>query len=91
MGATITFGQLDELSTNFAGFLINELKMKKGDRIALQMPNLLQYPICIIGALRAGLVVVNTNPLYTAREMEYQFKDSGIKAVVILSNFASKL
>lgn len=91
MGATLTFGQLDELSANFAGFLIDELKMKKGDRIALQMPNLLQYPVCIIGALRAGLVIVNTNPLYTAREMEHQFKDSGIKAIVILSNFASTL
>lgn len=91
MGASITYGQLDELSANFAAFLMNDLKMQKGDRIALQMPNLLQYPICVIGALKAGLVVVNTNPLYTSREMEHQFKDSGIKAIVILANFASKL
>lgn len=91
MGAVITFAQLDELSANFAGYLMDELGLQKGDRIALQMPNLLQYPICVIGALRAGLVVVNTNPLYTSREMEHQFADSGIKAIVILSNFASKL
>ncbi len=91
MGATLTFSQLDELSNNFAAFLSVNLKMKKGDRIAIQMPNLLQYPICVIGALRAGLIIVNTNPLYTEREMEHQFKDSGIKAIVILANFASKL
>jgi long-chain acyl-CoA synthetase len=76
---------------NFASYLVNVLKLKKGDRIAIQMPNLLQYPICVIGALRAGMIIVNTNPLYTSREMEHQFRDSGIKAVVILENFASKL
>lgn len=91
MGTSMTFKQLDELSGNFAGYLINELKLKKGDRIAIQMPNLLQYPVCVIGALRAGLILVNTNPLYTSREMEHQFMDSGIKAIVILENFASKL
>lgn len=91
MGVSITFGKLDELSDQFAKFLINDLHLKKGDRIALQMPNLLQYPVCAIGAIKAGLIIVNTNPLYTAREMEYQFKDAGIKAIVILSNFASKL
>lgn len=91
MGASLTFGKLDELSANFAGYLINDLGLQKGDRIAIQMPNLLQYPICVIGALRAGLIIVNTNPLYTAHEMEHQFHDSGIKAIVILSNVASKL
>ena len=91
MGTTLTFGQLDKLSANFACYLMEDLGLQKGDRIALQMPNLLQYPICVIGALRAGLVIVNTNPLYTSREMEHQFSDSGIKAIVILSNFASKL
>jgi long-chain acyl-CoA synthetase len=91
MGVSITFRQLDELSDNFAGYLIDDLKLQKGDRIAIQLPNLLQYPICAIGAIKAGLVIVNTNPLYTPHEMEYQFRDSGIKAIVILSNFASKL
>jgi len=91
MSVSITFRQLDELSDNFAKYLIHDLKLQKGDRIALQMPNLLQYPVCAIGAIKAGLIIVNTNPLYTAREMEHQFKDSGVKAIVILSNFASKL
>jgi len=91
MGVSITFHKLDELSNNFARYLIHELKLEKGDRIALQMPNLLQYPVCAIGAIKAGLIIVNTNPLYTAREMEHQFRDAGVKAIVILSNFASKL
>jgi long-chain acyl-CoA synthetase len=91
IGSKITYKQLDKLSMNFAIFLQNELKMKKGDRIALQMPNLMQYPIALIGAHRAGLVVVNTNPLYTPREMQHQFKDSGAKTIVILENFASNL
>jgi long-chain acyl-CoA synthetase len=91
MGKAITFRELDALSLQFAAFLQQELKLEKGDRIAIQMPNLLQYPIAAFGAIRAGLVVVNTNPLYTAREMEHQFKDSGAKAIVILANFASNL
>jgi long-chain acyl-CoA synthetase len=91
IGSKLTYGQLDKLSMNFASYLQNELSMKKGERIAIQMPNLMQYPIALIGAHRAGLVVVNTNPLYTPREMEYQFKDSGAKAIVILENFASNL
>ena len=91
MGATLTYGELDELSKNFAAFLQNDLQLKKGDRIAIQMPNLLQFPIAFIGALRAGLIVVNTNPLYTPREMEYQFKDSGAVAIVIVANFACNL
>ncbi|GLU57030.1 long-chain-fatty-acid--CoA ligase [Dyadobacter frigoris] len=90
MGKELTFGKLDELSRNFAAYLEN-LGLRKGDRIAIQMPNLLQYPAAMFGALRAGLVIVNTNPLYTPREMQHQFKDSGVKAIVILANFAAHL
>ncbi|MCF0058509.1 AMP-binding protein [Dyadobacter sp. CY356] len=90
MGKELTFGKLDELSRNFAAYLEN-LGLQKGDRIAIQMPNLLQYPVALFGALRAGLVVVNTNPLYTPREMQHQFKDSGVRAIVILANFAAHL
>jgi long-chain acyl-CoA synthetase len=91
MGKSITYGEVDELSLNFASYLQNEVGLKKGDRIALQMPNLLQYPVALFGALRAGLVVVNTNPLYTPREMKHQFNDSGAVAIVIVANFASNL
>ncbi len=91
LGVTLTFHEYDHLTGQFASFLQHELKLKKGDRIAIQMPNLLQYNIALFGAFRAGLVVVNTNPLYTAREMEHQFKDSGAKAIVILANFAHLL
>lgn len=91
LGTTLSYHDYDRLSGQFASFLQHELKLKKGDRIALQMPNLLQYNIALYGAFRAGLVVVNTNPLYTAREMEHQFKDSGAKAIVILANFAHML
>ena len=91
MGVQLTYGQLDKLSENFAAYLQQELGLKKGERIAIQMPNLLQFPIVFIGALRAGLIVVNTNPLYTPREMEHQFKDAGISALVIVANFAHNL
>ncbi len=91
MGVSITFEELDRLVGNFASFLQNELGLKKGDRIAIQMPNLLQYPVVMFGAIRAGLVIVNTNPLYTKKEMQHQFKDSGAKSIVILANFASHL
>ncbi len=91
LGKQITFGELDTLSRQFASFLQNDLKLLKGDRIAIQMPNTLQYPIAMFGALRAGMVVVNTNPLYTPREMQHQFKDSGAKTIVILANFAANL
>ena len=90
MGTTMTYGELDEVSRHFAAFL-QSLGMKKGERIAIQMPNLLQFPIAFVGALRAGLIVVNTNPLYTPREMEHQFSDSGATAIVIVSNFAANL
>ena len=91
MGVTLTFAELEELSGRFAAFLKHDLKLEKGDRIGLQMPNVLQYPVALFGALRAGLVVVNTNPLYTPREMEHQYRDAGVKAIVILANFADKL
>ncbi len=91
MGKSISFNEFDKLSATFAAFLQQELKLKKGDRIAVQMPNLLQWPVAVFGAVRAGLIVVNTNPLYTAREMEHQFKDTGAKAIVILANFAHNL
>ncbi len=90
MGKQISYAQLDKMSNDFAAYL-QEVGLKKGDRIAIQMPNVLQYPVAMFGALRAGLTIVNTNPLYTPREMEHQFKDSGAKAIVILANFADKL
>ena len=91
MGTTLSFSELNDLSRDFAAYLQNEVGLKKGDRIAIQMPNLIQYPIVLFAAIRAGLIVVNTNPLYTAREMKFQFKDSGAKAIVILANFAYNL
>lgn len=90
MGKEMTFAEIDKLSRDFAAYL-QSLGLKKGDRIAIQMPNLLQFPIAFFGALRAGLTVVNTNPLYTPREMEHQFKDAGVTAIVIVANFASHL
>ena len=90
MGVEMTYGEVDKLSKDFAAYL-QSIGLQKGDRIAIQMPNLLQFPIAFFGALRAGLTVVNTNPLYTPREMEHQFKDSGAKAIVIVENFASNL
>jgi len=91
MGKTISYAELDRLSDDFGAFLQNECKLKRGDRIAIQMPNLLQFPIAMVGAMKAGLIIVNTNPLYTAREMEHQFRDSGAVAIVILANFAQNL
>ncbi len=91
MGATLSYVQLDELSRAFAAWLQKKSGLVPGDRIALMMPNILQYPIALFGALRAGMVVVNTNPLYTARELEHQLKDSGAKAIVIVENFVHVL
>jgi long-chain acyl-CoA synthetase len=91
MGVSLSYDDLDRKSGQFASFLQNELKLKKGDRIAIQMPNLLQFPVALFGAMRAGLIIVNTNPLYTPKEMQYQFKDSGAKAIVIMANFAHNL
>jgi long-chain acyl-CoA synthetase len=91
MGATLTYAQLDELSRAFAAWLQRKSGLVRGDRVALMMPNILQYPIALFGALRAGMVVVNTNPLYTPRELEHQLMDSGAKAIVIVENFAHVL
>ena len=91
MGVRITFADLDRLARDFAGFLVNGAGLAKGDRIALMMPNVLQYPVALIAALRAGLVVVNTNPLYTARELRHQLVDSGARAIVVLENFGHVL
>jgi len=90
MGKTLTFQQVDKMSAQFGAYLQSR-GLEPGDKIALMMPNLLQYPIALFGALRAGLVIVNTNPLYTPREMLHQFNDSGAKAIVIAENFASNL
>ncbi|HNM74279.1 MAG TPA: AMP-binding protein, partial [Accumulibacter sp.] len=91
MGAQITYGQLGKLTRDFAAYLQKVLKLAKGARIAVMMPNVLQYPIAILGALRAGYVVVNVNPLYTPRELEHQLRDSGAEVIVILENFAVTL
>ncbi|MEP7156982.1 MAG: AMP-binding protein, partial [Betaproteobacteria bacterium] len=91
MGKTLTYAQLDEKARDFAGYLQSVLKLAKGDRVAVMMPNILQYPVAVFGILRAGLIVVNCNPLYTPRELEHQLKDSGAKAIVIVENFATTL
>lgn len=88
LGKTLTYGELYEQSGAFAAYLQQHTDLQPGDRIAVQLPNVLQYPIAVFGAIRAGLIVVNTNPLYTAREMEHQFNDSGAKALVCLANMA---
>ena len=91
MGKSMTFGELDRLTLALAGYLGGVAKLEKGDRVAIMMPNILQYPLAVFGILRAGLVVVNCNPLYTPRELEHQLKDSGAKAILIVENFASTL
>ncbi|HLJ72552.1 MAG TPA: long-chain-fatty-acid--CoA ligase [Roseiarcus sp.] len=90
MGATLTYGEIDDLSKIFAAWLQSQ-GLRPGDRLALMMPNVLQYPVAMAAALRAGLIVVNVNPLYTARELSHQLQDSGAKAIVILENFAATL
>jgi len=91
MGRRITFGDLDRESRAFGAWLQHRAGLKRGDRVAIMMPNILQYPIALFGVLRAGGTVVNTNPLYTARELEHQLKDSGAETIVILENFAHVL
>ena len=91
IGKSISFTEVEELSRHFAAYLIHECGLVKGDRIAIQLPNLVQYPIVAWGALRAGLTIVNTNPLYTHRELEYQFNDSGARALVTLSDNLQRL
>lgn len=90
MGIDLSFKQLDEMSTQFGAYLRSR-GLEPGDKVAIMMPNILQYPIALFGALRAGLIVVNTNPLYTPREMEHQFTDSSVKAIVMVENFAHNL
>ena len=89
-GVALTWAELDRQSAAFAAFLANEWKLGKGDRLAIMLPNLLQYPIALFGALRAGLTVVNVNPLYTARELQHQLEDSGAKSIVVLENFVAE-
>lgn len=91
MGATISFRQLDDASRAFAAWLQKVAGLQRGDRVALMMPNLLQYPVVLFGVLRAGMVVVNVNPLYTPRELEHQLKDADVRAIVVLENFAHTL
>ena len=91
MGRTITYDDLDRLSASLAGYLIDDLKLAKGDRVAIMLPNVLQYPVAIMAVLRAGLTLVNTNPLYTARELRHQLVDSGAAAIIVLDNFAHTL
>jgi long-chain acyl-CoA synthetase len=91
LGRTISFAELEQLSRDFAAFLQGLPGMNKGDRVAIMAPNLLQYPVALFGILRAGMIVVNVNPLYTPRELEYQLKDSGAKTIVIVDNFAGVL
>ena len=88
LGKTLTYGEIDELSARFAAYLLGELKLKKGDRVAIMMPNCLQYPIATFGVLRAGMTVVNTNPMYTPRELKHQLADSGTSVILVLDNFA---
>ncbi len=91
MGTTLRYGDLDELSMQFAGYLQHELGLTRGERVAIMLPNVLQYPVALCGAFRAGLVVVNVNPLYTARELKHQLNDSGARCIIILDNFAHTL
>jgi long-chain acyl-CoA synthetase len=88
LGRTLSYAELDRLSGHFASWLQNYTQLQPGDRIAVQMPNLVQYPVVVLGALRAGMVIVNTNPLYSAREIEHQFNDAGVKALVVQANVA---
>ena len=91
MGKTLTYAEVGKLAENFASYLQNVLKLPCGERVAIMLPNLLQYPIALFGILQAGLVAVNTNPLYTPRELEHQLKDSGATTIIVLENFANTL
>jgi len=86
----LSYGDLDRLTRDFAAWLQSK-GLKKGDRLALMMPNILQYPVALFGAMRAGLIIVNTNPMYTARELKHQLQDSGAKVIVVVENFAHVL
>ena len=87
LGITLTYGQMDKYTKDFAAYLQQKLKTKKGDRVAIMLPNILQYPIAMFGALRAGLIVVNVNPLYTADELIHQLRDAEVQTIIVLENF----
>ncbi len=91
MGSTLTYSDLDKLSMQFACYLQKSLGLQRGERVAIMLPNVLQYPVVLTGLFRASLVAVNVNPLYTARELRHQLTDSGAKCIVILENFADTL
>ena len=91
MGVTQTYAETARLVDQFASYLQNVLKLPRGERVAVMMPNLLQYPVAVFGILQAGCVVVNVNPLYTPRELEHQLKDSGATTILVLENFANTL
>ena len=91
MGVSLTYRELDHASREFGAYLQKVLGLKKGDRVAIMLPNLLQYPVALFGVLRAGMTVVNVNPMYTARELEHQLNDSGTTVIVVLENFAHTL
>jgi long-chain acyl-CoA synthetase len=88
LGHTLTYADIDQLTLQFAAYMQNDLGLQPGDRVAIMMPNLLQYPVALFGCLRAGLIVVNVNPLYTARELEHQLIDCGAKALVVYAGSA---
>lgn len=91
MGTTLSYEEIERLSRKFASYLQNDLRLQKGDRVALMMPNILQYPVALFGVLRAGMIAVNVNPLYTARELEHQLKDADVSAIVMFANSAHVL
>ncbi|MDX1487225.1 MAG: AMP-binding protein, partial [Acidiferrobacterales bacterium] len=91
MGVHLSYGDLDRQSSAFAAYLQHATGLQRGDRVAIMLPNILQYPVALFGILRAGLVVVNVNPLYTARELDHQLNDSGAKAIIVLENFSGTL
>ncbi len=88
VGRTMTYRELNEKSDQFAAYLQNETDLVAGDRIAVQLPNVIQYPVVLFGAMKAGMIVVNTNPLYTPKELEHQFNDANVKALVVFANMA---
>ena len=91
LGHTLSYGDLDRLSTAFAAYLYEVLHLEPGDRLAIQLPNLLQYPVAVIGAMKAGVVIVNTNPLYTARELHHQLVDAEVKTILVLRGLSGTL
>lgn len=91
VGCTLTYGELKQKADAFTAYLQRHTDLKPGDRIAVQLPNVVQFPVVVFGAMQAGLIVVNTNPLYTPKELEHQFNDAGVKAVVVFANMAANV